>query len=134
MKRKEFQKFACPIRNTMEIIQGKWTFSIIFLLMKEGTMRYGQLAKILDMISARILSKELHEIVENGIATRKIYPTVPPTVEYTLTEKGKDLYDVSVALRDWGRKYTLENVPEAKYDSSNNIELNQENEVLYANG
>lgn len=132
MKKKEPQKFDCPIRNTMELIQGKWTFSIVFLLMKKGTMRYSQLTKVLDTISARILSKELQELVDNGIAHRKVHPTVPPTAEYSLTEKGKDLYEVSIALRDWGRKYTLENISETKHNSSNNIDLNQDNEVLYS--
>jgi DNA-binding HxlR family transcriptional regulator len=133
MKKKEPQKFDCPIRNTMELIQGKWTFSIVFLLMKEGTMRYNQLTKILDTISSRILCKELQELVENGIATRQTYPTVPPTVEYSLTEKGKDLYEVSIALRDWGRKYTLENTPITKEVQLVETLHSQDVEIQFAN-
>jgi DNA-binding HxlR family transcriptional regulator len=91
----------------MEIIEGKWTYSIVFLLMK-GTMRYKELERSIDGISTRMLVKELKSLEKNGIVERTAYPTVPPTVEYALTEKGKALHSVSIALRDWGREYALE--------------------------
>jgi DNA-binding HxlR family transcriptional regulator len=102
----DLQKFECPIRKSVEIIKGKWTFSIIFLLMRDGTMRYSQLARYLNMISDRMLSKELDGIEQIGLVIRNAYPTVPPTVEYTLTEKGKDLFPIAEALKVWGKKYS----------------------------
>ena len=133
MNKKKLQEFDCPIRNAMEVIQGKWTFSIVFLLMREGTMRYSQLAKLIDIISPRVLSKELLDLVENDIIKRKIYPTVPPTVEYSLTEKGKDLHEISIALSKWGKKYSQKNSSVDSHAYSRQNQYNLENDAQYAN-
>ncbi|ADQ81096.1 transcriptional regulator, HxlR family [Paludibacter propionicigenes WB4] len=99
-------KFMHSIKSTLEIIQGKWTFSIVLALMKEVTLRFNELIKILEgRISARILSNELKLLENNGLIVRQVFTTVPPTVEYSLTEKGKSLNSVSIVLRDWGLYY-----------------------------
>jgi DNA-binding HxlR family transcriptional regulator len=99
-------KSTHSIKSTLEMIQGKWTFSIVLALMKEGALRFNELIKILDgRISARILSNELKILENNGLIVRQVFTTVPPAVEYSLTEKGKSLNSVSIALKDWGLYY-----------------------------
>jgi DNA-binding HxlR family transcriptional regulator len=100
---------SLAIKTALDMIQGKWTFSIILILMNEDTLRFNELMKVFDgMISARILSNELKRLELNGLISRRVYPTVPPTVEYRLTDKGKALNSVSDALRDWSQNFTFD--------------------------
>ncbi len=91
----------CPVRKTMEIIQGKWTLLILRDLMS-GSRRFGELRRSLDGVSPRTLSVRLRELEAEGILTRKIYAEVPPRVEYRLTEKGAGLKTVIAAMAKWG--------------------------------
>jgi len=93
----------CPITRTIELIGGKWTFSIIYVLMK-GTKRFKELERTIDGINTRMLVKELKMLEANEIIIRKAYATVPPTVEYSLTSKGQELLPVLDALKTWGKK------------------------------
>jgi DNA-binding HxlR family transcriptional regulator len=93
----------CPIRNTIELIGGKWTFSIIYTLMN-GKLRFKELERSIEGINTRMLVKELKMLEANGIIHRQAFATVPPTVEYSLTEKGKELEQVMIEVRNWGRK------------------------------
>lgn len=97
---------ACPIRNTIELVGGKWTFSIIYVLMS-GTKRFSELEKTIEGISTRMLVKELKMLEKNNIIIRNAFATIPPTVEYSLTESGKAFYPVLVEIRDWGKKYIV---------------------------
>ena len=101
-KLKKITATTCPIRNTIELVGGKWTFSIIYILMK-GKMRFKELERSIEGINTRMLVKELKKLEANKIIRRKAFATVPPTVEYSLTEKGEAFKPVLVAVRDWGR-------------------------------
>ena len=79
-------------------------------------MRYHKIAKTFNFISDRILSKELREMERIRLVKRMAYPTVPPTVEYSITEKGMDLFPVAETLKDWAIKYASD------LESSNEIE------------
>ncbi|MEH7106699.1 winged helix-turn-helix transcriptional regulator [Bacillus sp. JJ1764] len=92
----------CPIAKTLDVIGTKWTFLIIRDLLIEGTMRFSDLLKSLNGISPKTLSLRLKELEDHGILIRKVFPEVPPRVEYTLTEKGKQLESIFIELKRFG--------------------------------
>lgn len=96
-----FSDIECSIEKSLEILNGKWSFLILRDLFG-GTKRFGELLKSLPGISPKTLSERLKAFEEKGILTRKAYPTVPPTVEYTLTEKGESLGPIIKAMKLWG--------------------------------
>ncbi|BCG59434.1 winged helix-turn-helix transcriptional regulator [Paenibacillus sp. URB8-2] len=93
---------SCPIAKTLDVIGTKWTFLIIRDLLIEGTMRFSDLLKSMDGISPKTLSLRLKELEENGVVERKVYPEVPPRVEYTITEKGRQLEGIFIELKRFG--------------------------------
>ncbi|WP_028553031.1 winged helix-turn-helix transcriptional regulator [Paenibacillus sp. UNC451MF] len=93
---------VCPIAKVIDMIGTKWTFLILRDLLIEGTMRFSDLLRCLDGISPKTLSLRLKELEDHGILTRTVYPEVPPRVEYTLTEKGKQLEGVFIELKRFG--------------------------------
>lgn len=88
----------------MDIIGGKWSMPIIYMLSK-GTMRFKELERSIEGINTRMLVKELKNMELNGILTRQVFATVPPTVEYTLTNKGEKLLPSIVSLHNWGQEF-----------------------------
>jgi len=105
MNKKISEITSCPKRNTTELIGGKWTFSIIYILFNEGTKRFGELENSIEGINTRMLVKELKTLEKNKIIERKAYSQIPPKVEYSLTEKGRQLEGVLNELKIWGHKY-----------------------------
>ncbi|MBS1635789.1 MAG: helix-turn-helix transcriptional regulator [Bacteroidetes bacterium] len=102
-KLKKITNTTCPIRNTIELIGGKWTFSIVYILLS-GKKRFKELERSIEGINTRMLVKELKMLEANKIIHRKAYATVPPTVEYSLTEKGRELEPLLNEIKIWGRK------------------------------
>lgn len=94
---------ACPFQTAMDLISGKWTLSIINTLMC-GKMRFKQLERAVVGINTRMLTKELRALESQGLVHRQPFATVPPTVEYSLTEKGQTLQSVIVAVQQWSLK------------------------------
>lgn len=102
---KEECKASClPIRDTLDLVGGKWKLPITHAL-SAGPMRFKTLQREINGITARMLSKELKELEVNELVSRKVYATAPVTVEYSLTEYGKSLKPVVVALYTWGEKH-----------------------------
>jgi len=95
---------GCPVEAALEQIAGKWKGLIIYQLL-EGTLRFNELSRRIGNVTQRSLTKQLRELEADGIVHRKVYAVVPPRVEYSLTNKGKRLRDVIVALRDWGENF-----------------------------
>ena len=93
---------TCPIAKTLDVIGTKWTFLIIRDLLIEGTMRFSDLLKSMDGISPKTLSLRLKVLEDHEILERKVFPEVPPRVEYTLTEKGKRLEGIFIELKRFG--------------------------------
>lgn len=93
--------FVQPVRDVLDIINGKWKLPIIIAL-SFGAQRFKELERTITGISPRMLSKELRELEVHELVSRKEYNTVPLTVEYALTDYGKSLDEVIVSLRDWG--------------------------------
>lgn len=87
------------IRDVVDIFSGKWSFLVIEQL-HIGTMRFNELQKALG-VSTKSLTDTLRHLEENGIINRKVKPTVPVTVEYSLTDKGRGLDNVLLAMKDW---------------------------------
>ena len=93
---------TCPIAKTLDVIGTKWTFLIIRDLLIEGTMRFSDLLKSMDGISPKTLSLRLKTLEDHGILNKKVFPEVPPRVEYTLTDKGKQLEGIFIELKRYG--------------------------------
>jgi DNA-binding HxlR family transcriptional regulator len=96
----------CPVEKTVRLIGSKWTILIIRDLL-QGTKRFGELRKSLTGISPKTLSERLKTLENEGIITRKIYPEVPPRVEYSLTKKGKGLGSIIMSMKEWGESCKL---------------------------
>ena len=94
----------CPVEVTLTLISNKWKILIIRDLL-EGTKRFGELKKSVTNISQKVLTSNLREMEENNLLTRKVYPEVPPKVEYSLTEIGKSLSPLLDAMDEWGTGY-----------------------------
>jgi len=92
---------ACPVRKTADILDHKWVTLIVRDLLS-GKKRYSELAHSLTGISAKVLSERLQQLEANGIITRTVYPTVPPSTEYGLTALGQKLEAVIQAMQDFG--------------------------------
>ncbi|WP_281322247.1 winged helix-turn-helix transcriptional regulator [Flavobacterium aestivum] len=91
----------CPITTFMEKIGGKWKPVIIWLLLKNGTMRFNELDKTIVGITQKMLSQQLKSLEEENIINRISYPVIPPKVEYNLTEKGKTLSELMEKMMEW---------------------------------
>jgi len=97
---------TCSLREVLDIIGGKWAMPIIYIL-SLGKMRFKELERTVEGINTRMLVKELKNMEANGIITREVFATVPPTVEYTLTSKGEKLLPSIVSLHNWGQEFTV---------------------------
>lgn len=95
---------ACPVETTLLLISDRWKVLIIRDLL-DGTKRFGELKKSVGSISQKVLTAKLRSMEESGLLTRKIFPEVPPRVEYTLTETGYSLKPVLDSMAEWGREY-----------------------------
>lgn len=98
---------ACPIELTLLLISNKWKILIIRDLL-EGTKRFSELKKSITNISQKVLTSNLREMEENELLTRKVYPEVPPRVEYTLTDIGYSLKPLLDDMDKWGTWYRSE--------------------------
>ncbi|SRR5579883_2752139 len=94
----------CPVARTATILSGKWTILIIRDL-TSGLKRFNQLERSLQGISPKTLSERLRTLEEEGIVARQTFAEVPPRVEYSLTEKGRDLVGVIESMRSYGKQW-----------------------------
>lgn len=90
----------CPTRQVIDHIAGKWTVLVVDALI-EGTMRYTDLSRRIEGVSQKMLTQTLRGLEADGFITRTMYPTIPPRVEYDLTELGRSLAEPITALRQW---------------------------------
>ncbi|QQS87149.1 MULTISPECIES: winged helix-turn-helix transcriptional regulator [Fusobacterium] len=98
---------ACPVELTLLLISNKWKVLIIRDLL-DGTKRFSELKKSINNISQKVLTSNLREMEENDLLTRKVYPEVPPRVEYTLTDIGYSLKTLLDNMDKWGTWYRNE--------------------------
>lgn len=95
---------ACPVETTLMLISDRWKVLILRDLL-EGTKRFGELKKSIGTISQKVLTSNLRSMEEDGLLSRKVYPEVPPRVEYTLTETGYSLKPILDSMVEWGTAY-----------------------------
>lgn len=95
---------ACLVETTLMLISDRWKVLIIRDLL-DGTKRFGELKRSVGNISQKVLTANLRAMEESGLLTRKVYPEVPPRVEYTLTETGYSLKPILDAMKEWGTNY-----------------------------
>ncbi len=94
----------CPYVTAQKIFSGKWTILIIYNLC-EGTLRFNELQKKIFGVTQATLTKQLRILEDYGMIKRKIYAEVPPKVEYSLTEIGKEFVPILKQFEDFGYKY-----------------------------
>lgn len=99
---------ACPVETTLMLISDRWKVLIIRDLMS-GTKRFGELKRSVGSISQKVLTANLRSMEESGLLTRKVFPEVPPRVEYTLTETGYSLKPILDSMVAWGEAYKAKN-------------------------
>ena len=97
---------ACPVEAALELFGGKWKGMVLFHLL-DGTKRFNELKRKVGGVTQRMLTKQLRELEGVGLISRQVYAEVPPKVEYRLTEKGKSLRPILLALEKWGTRYAL---------------------------
>ena len=97
---------TCPVCHTAEIISGKWTLLVIRDL-ADGCSRFCELERSLEGISPSTLSLRLRALEAEGIVARRMYPEVPPRVEYSLTPKGRALVPLIDQMRHYGREWLM---------------------------
>jgi DNA-binding HxlR family transcriptional regulator len=90
----------CPTRQVLDHIAGKWTVLVVDALL-EGTMRYTDLSRRIGGVSQKMLTQTLRGLEADGFVTRTVHPTIPPRVDYELTELGRSLAEPITALREW---------------------------------
>ena len=94
----------CPIRDVLDRIGDRWSL-LVLLTLSDGTMRFSVLKRAIGDISQRMLAQTLRSLEQDGLLTRKVFPTVPPCVEYTLTKMGHSLLTKIEPLVDWAEQH-----------------------------
>ncbi|HXP91105.1 MAG TPA: helix-turn-helix domain-containing protein [Fibrobacteria bacterium] len=115
MQREETELHPCPTEATLAVIGGRWKVPILWNLFV-GTCRFGELSRKVGGATQKMLTQQLRELEADGLVHRKIYPEVPPRVEYSATALGRSLEPVVAALSEWGEKYLVGRPPRRRRD------------------
>ena len=94
----------CPVEVTLSLLSSKWKILIIRELLT-GTKRFSEIKRTLPDVTQKMLTQSLRGLEEDGLIERKVYPVVPPKVEYSLTEMGQNFIPVLEAFEEFGKKY-----------------------------
>lgn len=104
LSKEECTRSLLPIRDALDVINGKWKLHIIASLM-HGNKRFKDLQRDILGITAKMLSQELKNLEQHELVTRTVYDTIPVIVDYALTPYGRTLQKVLGALREWGKEH-----------------------------
>ncbi len=94
----------CPVGTTIDIIGGKYKSLILWHLI-DSTLRFGELSRLIPQATPKMLTQQLRELEEANLVIRKVYPVVPPRVDYSLTELGITMRPILEAMYSWGEDY-----------------------------
>ncbi|GBD49390.1 winged helix-turn-helix transcriptional regulator [Methylopila sp. Yamaguchi] len=97
---------GCAVEATLQFIDGKWKGVILYHLLA-GTLRFNEIRRRLPSVTQRMLTTQLRELEVDGFVARKVFAEVPPRVEYSLTERGRTLEPVILALKAWGDAHAV---------------------------
>ena len=95
---------TCPVAATLDLIGGKYK-SLILWHLSEKKLRFSELRSRVLGATPKMLTQQLRELENHNLIHREVYPVIPPKVEYSLTELGRSLLPILVAMRDWGAAY-----------------------------
>ena len=99
----------CPVKYALDVLSGKWTMYILYILTEQETIRFNELQRQVGSISALMLSRTLCELEKNGLVLRREFNAIPPHVEYSLTDLGRALTPALNSLAQWGHQVWLAN-------------------------
>ena len=99
------KKYTCTFEITIDLIGGKWKPLIVWHLGTKGTLRFSELKKTPSKITPKMLTQQHRELEIDALIVRKVYPEVPPKVEYSLSNIGESLMPVLKLMCDWGKEY-----------------------------
>jgi len=102
VKNEVIKRSKCPFGFAIDCVSGKWKGHILWHLNKNEVLRYGEIRKLLGKVTQKMLTQSLRDLENSKLVNRKVYPVVPPKVEYTLTENGKSLIPILLQLYHWG--------------------------------
>lgn len=94
----------CPVEATLDLIGGKYKALILWHL-SDGKLRFSELRKVIKNATPKMLTQQLRELESQKLIHREVFPVIPPKVEYSLTDTGRSLMPILVAMRDWGAEY-----------------------------
>jgi DNA-binding HxlR family transcriptional regulator len=94
----------CPIRNVVQNIFGKWS-ALLLMALGERPYRFGELRRLVPDISQRMLTQTLRDLQRDGYVHREVFPTKPPSVEYSLTDLGRSMFDSLQHLLNWAEAH-----------------------------
>ena len=97
--------YRCDIELTLEVIGGKWKALLLWELHLNGVIRFNEFRRLIPEITQKMLSQQLKDLESNQIIQKKIYPQVPPMVEYRLTQLGEELIPILESMDKWGKNY-----------------------------
>lgn len=118
-KQPDISLAGCGYRRVLEIISNKWT-SLVMYALEDGSIRYGEMGRRIEGISKKMLTQTVRKLERDGLVQRHIIPTMPPTVEYSLTPLGESLLQPMKELRQWARAhYASVEAARAEYDLVN---------------
>jgi DNA-binding HxlR family transcriptional regulator len=98
-----------PVELSLDVIGGKWKMPILWRL-KDKPWRYSELKKSIGKITHKMLAQQLKELEEDGLISRKVFASVPPKVEYSITEKGETTIPIIESLRKWGEDFKKDKI------------------------
>ena len=108
----------CPVRDVIQTISGRWS-SLIMMALAEQPYRFGALRRLVPDISQRMLTQTLHDLQRDGYVHREVFATKPPSVEYSLTDLGRSMFEPLSALLQWAeRNHGAVRVARADFDGN----------------
>lgn len=96
--------YHCPVEATLDLIGGKYKSLILWHLIGK-TLRFSEIRALIPQATPKMLTQQLRLLEEDALVNRKVYPVVPPKVEYSLTEFGESIIPILNAMCDWGNDY-----------------------------
>lgn len=102
------RRYSCAVELALNVIGGKWKPLAIYRLGTQGTLRFGELRRQLPGASQKMLTQQLRELEADGLVLRTAHASVPPRVEYSLTERGRSVMPILGMLCQWGAAFERE--------------------------